>query len=76
MSAAFVYVITWNLNFIWSTPCLLVFGSIDGQTSLSARQESIKEYNRAESETFIFLMSTRAGGLGVDLVCVFVPTIF
>ncbi|KXG33813.2 hypothetical protein SORBI_3003G377300 [Sorghum bicolor] len=43
------------------------YARIDGQTSLSARQESIKEYNRAESEIFIFLMSTRAGGLGVDL---------
>jgi chromodomain-helicase-DNA-binding protein 4 len=42
--------------------------SIDGQTSLSARQEGIKEYNNVESETFIFLMSTRAGGLGIDLV--------
>jgi hypothetical protein len=42
--------------------------SIDGQTSLSARQERIKEYNNVESETFIFLMSTRAGGLGIDLV--------
>ncbi|CAO2172280.1 unnamed protein product [Urochloa humidicola] len=43
------------------------YARIDEQTSLSARQESIKEYNRAESETFVFLMSTRAGGLGVDL---------
>ncbi|XP_066311552.1 uncharacterized protein [Miscanthus floridulus] len=43
------------------------YARIDGQTSLSSRQESIKEYNRAESEIFIFLMSTRAGGLGVDL---------
>uniref|UniRef100_J3L6F8 Helicase ATP-binding domain-containing protein n=1 Tax=Oryza brachyantha TaxID=4533 RepID=J3L6F8_ORYBR len=38
-----------------------------GQTPLSARQESIKEYNNNASETFIFLMSTRAGGLGFDL---------
>ncbi|CAM0883929.1 unnamed protein product [Alopecurus aequalis] len=43
------------------------YARIDGQTSLSARQESIKEYNNTESETFIFLMSTRAGGLGIDL---------
>uniref|UniRef100_A0A0E0CB45 Uncharacterized protein n=1 Tax=Oryza meridionalis TaxID=40149 RepID=A0A0E0CB45_9ORYZ len=43
------------------------YARIDGQTSLSARQESIKEYNNIDSETFIFLMSTRAGGLGVDL---------
>ncbi|KAM0925849.1 hypothetical protein ACQ4PT_003771 [Festuca glaucescens] len=39
------------------------YARIDGQTSLSARQERIKEYNNVESETFIFLMSTRAGGL-------------
>lgn len=43
------------------------YARIDGQTALSARQESIKEYNNTESETFIFLMSTRAGGLGIDL---------
>ncbi|KAK1668626.1 hypothetical protein QYE76_056785 [Lolium multiflorum] len=43
------------------------YARIDGQTSLSARQEGIKEYNNVESETFIFLMSTRAGGLGIDL---------
>ncbi|KAF0920673.1 hypothetical protein E2562_036182 [Oryza meyeriana var. granulata] len=43
------------------------YARIDGQTPLSVRQESIKEYNNSDSETFIFLMSTRAGGLGVDL---------
>lgn len=47
---------------------VLTLGSIDGQTSLSARQESIEEYKNIDSETFIFLMSTRAGGMGVDLV--------
>ncbi|KAJ3678064.1 hypothetical protein LUZ60_001867 [Juncus effusus] len=40
---------------------------IDGQTSLSVRQQNMKEYNSNESDTFIFLMSTRAGGLGIDL---------
>ncbi|KAJ4758380.1 chromatin remodeling factor [Rhynchospora pubera] len=40
---------------------------IDGQTSLSTRQQNVKEYNNPESDTFIFLMSTRAGGLGIDL---------
>uniref|UniRef100_A0A0D3EX12 CHD3-type chromatin-remodeling factor PICKLE n=1 Tax=Oryza barthii TaxID=65489 RepID=A0A0D3EX12_9ORYZ len=43
------------------------YARVDGQTSLSARQESIKEYKNIDSETFIFLMSTRAGGMGVDL---------
>ncbi|KAF3329313.1 CHD3-type chromatin-remodeling factor PICKLE [Carex littledalei] len=40
---------------------------IDGQTSLSTRQKNVKEYNNPESDTFIFLMSTRAGGIGIDL---------
>uniref|UniRef100_A0A453G7J6 CHD3-type chromatin-remodeling factor PICKLE n=1 Tax=Aegilops tauschii subsp. strangulata TaxID=200361 RepID=A0A453G7J6_AEGTS len=43
------------------------YARIDGQTTLFERQESIKEYNNAESGTFIFLMSTRAGGIGIDL---------
>ncbi|XP_037418195.1 CHD3-type chromatin-remodeling factor PICKLE-like [Triticum dicoccoides] len=43
------------------------YARIDGQTALSERQESIKEYNNVESETFIFLMSTCAGGIGIDL---------
>jgi len=64
---------TWESNFpLIHFMFVLALGSIDGQTSLSSRQESIKEYNRAESEIFIFLMSTRAGGLGVDLVCILI----
>ncbi|XP_078182230.1 uncharacterized protein LOC144575859 isoform X2 [Carex rostrata] len=43
------------------------FFRIDGQTSLSTRQQNVKEYNNPESDTFIFLMSTRAGGIGIDL---------
>ncbi|VAH83094.1 unnamed protein product [Triticum turgidum subsp. durum] len=43
------------------------YARIDGQTALSERQESIKEHNNVESETFIFLMSTCAGGIGIDL---------
>lgn len=46
----------------------MLLSRIDGQTSLSTRQQNMKEYNNPESDTFIFLMSTRAGGLGIDLV--------
>ncbi|TDH68613.1 hypothetical protein CCR75_000467 [Bremia lactucae] len=40
---------------------------IDGQTSCEDRESSIDEYNKPNSSRFIFLLSTRAGGLGINL---------
>lgn len=40
---------------------------IDGQTSYEDRESSIEEYNRENSSKFLFLLSTRAGGLGINL---------
>lgn len=40
---------------------------IDGQTPHEERIEAIEEFNRPESEKFIFLLTTRAGGLGINL---------
>jgi len=40
---------------------------IDGQTSGEAREAQMDEYNRQGSNKFIFLLSTRAGGLGINL---------
>ncbi|GLD94108.1 hypothetical protein PINS_up002719 [Pythium insidiosum] len=40
---------------------------IDGQTSYEDRESSIEEYNRPGSSKFLFLLSTRAGGLGINL---------
>ena len=40
---------------------------IDGNTSGDDRERQIDEYNAAESEKFVFLLSTRAGGLGINL---------
>ncbi|ERN19886.1 chromodomain-helicase-DNA-binding protein 3 isoform X1 [Amborella trichopoda] len=40
---------------------------IDGQTSASARHQQIQEFNKPETPVFIFLISTRAGGLGISL---------
>lgn len=40
---------------------------IDGQTDHEDRIQAIEEYNRPGSEKFIFLLTTRAGGLGINL---------
>lgn len=41
---------------------------IDGSTSHEERVEAIDDYNRPDSDKFIFLLTTRAGGLGINLV--------
>ncbi|SCU90036.1 LADA_0F01420g1_1 [Lachancea dasiensis] len=41
---------------------------IDGSTSHEDRVEAIDQFNETGSEKFIFLLTTRAGGLGINLV--------
>merc|ERR1712223_682672 len=40
---------------------------IDGQTAHEDRDVQIQEYNKEGSSKFIFMLSTRAGGLGINL---------
>ncbi|KAG0181723.1 hypothetical protein DFQ29_007389, partial [Apophysomyces sp. BC1021] len=40
---------------------------IDGQTSQEDRIDAIDEYNKPDSKKFLFLLTTRAGGLGINL---------
>ena len=40
---------------------------IDGNTKGIDRDEQMNDFNRPDSDKFIFLLSTRAGGLGVNL---------
>jgi len=40
---------------------------IDGQTPHEDRDRQIQEYNEDNSEKFVFMLSTRAGGLGINL---------
>lgn len=40
---------------------------IDGNTDYEQREERINAYNAPNSEKFLFLLSTRAGGLGINL---------
>ena len=41
--------------------------NLAGNTSGEDRESQIDEYNREGSDKFIFLLSTRAGGLGINL---------
>lgn len=41
---------------------------IDGSTAHEERIEAIDEYNKPDSKKFVFLLTTRAGGLGINLV--------
>jgi SWI/SNF-related matrix-associated actin-dependent regulator of chromatin subfamily A member 5 len=40
---------------------------IDGQSNQEERVDAIDDYNRPDSDKFIFLLTTRAGGLGINL---------
>lgn len=40
---------------------------IDGDTDMDSRDRQIEEYTAENSSKFIFLLSTRAGGLGINL---------
>lgn len=40
---------------------------IDGNTTYEDREDRIHDFNRPNSDKFVFLLSTRAGGLGINL---------
>jgi len=40
---------------------------LDGNTDYDTRERSIDEFNKEGSEKFCFILSTRAGGLGINL---------
>ena len=43
------------------------FARIDGSTDLEVREAYIKSFTAAGSQELVFLISTRAGGLGINL---------
>lgn len=49
---------------------------IDGQTAHEDRVESIDEFNKPNSKKFIFLLTTRAGGLGINLATADIVVMF
>jgi len=49
------------------THATLEYCRIDGSTAHEDRIQAIDEYNKEGSDKFIFLLTTRAGGLGINL---------
>ena len=49
---------------------------IDGSTAHEDRIASIDEYNKPDSEKFVFLLTTRAGGLGINLTSADIVVLF
>lgn len=43
------------------------FVRLDGNTSQAQRQKNIDAYNAPDSDIFIFILTTRAGGVGINL---------
>ena len=43
------------------------FLRLDGTTATEDRSEALKQYNAVDSDYFIFILSTKAGGLGLNL---------
>jgi SWI/SNF-related matrix-associated actin-dependent regulator of chromatin subfamily A member 5 len=41
---------------------------LDGSTELEIREQQIREFTDKGSTKFVFLISTRAGGLGINLM--------
>ena len=56
---------------ILSEYCILKgekFQRVDGTITAGPRAQAIDQFNSSDSQDFIFLLSTRAGGLGINLV--------
>lgn len=49
---------------------------IDGQTDHADRVNAIDEYNKPDSSKFVFLLTTRAGGLGINLTTADIVILF
>jgi len=41
---------------------------LDGSTSISKRQKLVKQFNDMNDNQFVFLLSSKAGGCGLNLV--------
>ena len=52
------------INFQLQYPVL----RLDGSTSISKRQKLVKQFNDQAQQQFVFLLSSKAGGCGLNLI--------
>ena len=62
----------YNIDIVGSKLTIFVFGRylyerIDGRITGNLRQEAIDRFSKPDSDRFVFLLCTRAGGLGINL---------
>jgi hypothetical protein len=60
----------------YSALLLVEYCRIDGNTDHDTRTANIDDYNKPGSDKFIFLLTTRAGGLGINLVTADIVVLF
>ncbi|CAI5726046.1 unnamed protein product [Peronospora effusa] len=53
-----------------------VYERLDGSTGGSMRQSAIDRFSRPHSKSFVFLLSTKAGGVGINLIAADTVIIF
>ena len=44
------------------------FGRLDGSVTVKHRQNRVREFNASTSKQFVFLLSAKAGGAGLNLI--------
>lgn len=49
------------------TICRYLYERIDGRVRGNLRQAAIDRFSKPDSDRFVFLLCTRAGGLGINL---------
>jgi DNA repair and recombination RAD54-like protein len=50
------------------TPNRYGFFRLDGTMTISKRQKLVDQFNNPEGKEFIFLLSSKAGGCGINLI--------
>jgi len=55
------------IYFIVYLICRYLYERIDGRIRGNLRQEAIDRFSKPDSDKFVFLLCTRAGGLGINL---------
>jgi superfamily II DNA or RNA helicase len=62
--ANYFHIINVNAYFLKRYECL----RLDGSMSIKKRQELVNQFNNPKNPEFVFLLSSKAGGCGINLI--------